>query len=87
MGQRRHPLPGLEWQFLASADGAAIGQYAVRRGLLIIRTLEGEEFIRDAGRDAATNEKLAALMLSRNDMTAPCYPMYSSPQRLNRRNE
>jgi hypothetical protein len=68
MGQKSHPLPILDWKRVEARDGTDLGRYAVRRGLLVIRTVTDEEFIRDAGRDEITNRRIAAWILSGGDV-------------------
>ncbi len=79
MGQKSHPLPVLDWKRVEARDGTYLGRYAVRRGLLVIRTVTDEEYIRDSGRDDATNARIAGWILAGGDVLR-AYPRKRPPK-------
>jgi hypothetical protein len=60
---RRRPEPPRDWADLKSDDGAVIGSYSVRDGVITVRYPGGAEKATHA-RAGGSNEWLARLMLS-----------------------
>jgi hypothetical protein len=62
MARKRPPLP-LEWSEIRSDEGAVIGRYALRDGVIFVRHPDGWEKRTHASAGGA-NEGLARLILS-----------------------